>query len=253
MLAIERRREILLRLGTDGKVIVATLARDFGVTEETIRRDLEKLDNEGLVSKTYGGAVARQNNAVIDLPHNVRESMNVAEKERIATLVADLVQDGERIMVDPSSTALYIVRKLKSKKNLTVITNSVKVLLELSDKQDWTVLSTGGMLKKGALSLNGSSAEKMIASYHVDTVICSCKGIDTELGITDSTEQDCLIKQAMLAAAERRILAIDAGKFDRKSFVRVCGPSSVDIMVTDRDPGERWHNYCMDTGIHLVY
>ena len=252
MLAIERRREILTRLGADGKVIVSELARDFEVTEETIRRDLEKLDHEGLASKTYGGAVARQSMA-IDLPYNVRESVNVGEKERIAEQVADLIQDGERIMLDSSSTALYIVKRLKSKKNLTIITNSVKILLELADKSDWTVLSTGGMLRKGALSLNGSSAEKMIATYHVDTAICSCKGIDTELGITDSNEQDCLIKQVMIAAAERRILAVDNGKFDKKSFVRVEDLRKADILVTDSAPSEKWQRYCMEQGIHLIY
>lgn len=252
MLAIERRREILARLGAEGKVIVSELARDFDVTEETIRRDLEKLDHEGLAAKTYGGAVARQS-SLLDLPYNVREGVSVAEKERIAEHIADLIQDGERILLDPSSTALYVLKKLKSKKNLTIITNSVKILLELADKQDWTVLSTGGSLKKGALSLGGSSAEKMIASYHVDTAICSCKGIDPELGITDSNEQDCLIKQAMLASAERRILAVDAGKFDKKSFVRVCGLSDIDILVTDSAPDEKWQRFCVEQGIHLVY
>ena len=120
MLAIERRREILTRLSADGKVIVAELARDFEVTEETIRRDLEKLDNEGLVSKTYGGAVAKQN-ASLDLPYNVREGVNVEGKQRIAELAAELIEDGERIMLDPSSTALYILKHIKHKKNLTVV------------------------------------------------------------------------------------------------------------------------------------
>ena len=89
MLAIERRREILTRLMSDGKVIVAELARDFGVTEETIRRDLERMDKEGLVSKTYGGAVPKQNSG-LDLPYNVRESVNVGEKKEIAEKIAKI-------------------------------------------------------------------------------------------------------------------------------------------------------------------
>lgn len=252
MLAIERRREILARLGSDGKVIVAELARDFGVTEETIRRDLEKLDHEGLASKTYGGAVAKQN-STLDLPYNVRESVNVPQKQVISEKAATLIKDGERIMLDSSSTALYILKALKHKKNLTIITNSVKILLELADKQDWTVLSTGGILKKGALSLNGSSAEKMINSYHVDTAIYSCKGIDTQLGVTDSNENDSLIKQAMLASAERKILALDAEKFDKKSFVKVCNVSDVDIIVTNTEPSEKWLNFCSENNIEIVY
>ena len=120
MLAIERRREILARLAVDGKVIVAELARDFAVTEETIRRDLERLDKEGLVSKTYGGAVSKRNSA-LDLPYNIREGVNVREKQRISELIAERITDGERLMLDSSSTALYVVKQLKSKKNLTFL------------------------------------------------------------------------------------------------------------------------------------
>ncbi|MCQ2433395.1 MAG: DeoR/GlpR family DNA-binding transcription regulator [Clostridia bacterium] len=252
MLAIERRREILSRLALEGKVIVSELAKDFDVTEETIRRDLDKLDKEGLASKTYGGAVSRQN-PLLDLPYKIRIGVNVEQKQKISDTIASLVEDGERIMLDASSTAIYIVKKLKNKKNLTVITNSVEVLLELADKPDWTVLSTGGVLKEGALSLTGSSAEKMIASYHVDTAICSCKGIDTEFGVTESSEKDSLIKQAMFASAERCILAADSEKFDRKSFVRVCRMSDVDILVTDERPADKWADFCRNNNIRIVY
>ena len=252
MLAIERRREILARLTNDGKVIVSELAKDFNVTEETIRRDLEKLDKEGLASKTYGGAVSKHSSA-IDLPYNIRESVNIEQKQRIAETIADLIHDGDRIMLDSSSTALYVLKKLKDKKNLTIITNSVKILLELADKPDWTVLSTGGILKKGALSLNGSSAEKMINSYHVNTVICSCRGLDTALGVTDSNENDSLIKQAMIASAERKILAADSEKFDRKSFVKVCDAKDIDIIVTDRAPSDKWQSFCLENEIEIVY
>ncbi|MBQ9086575.1 MAG: DeoR/GlpR transcriptional regulator [Clostridia bacterium] len=252
MLAIERRREILTRLMADGKVIVAELARDFGVTEETIRRDLERMDKEGLVSKTYGGAVSKQNSG-LDLPYNVRESVNVPEKKEIAEKIAELVHDRERVMLDSSSTSLYVVKQLKNKKNLTIITNSVKILVEVADMADWTVLSTGGLLKKDALSLTGSSAEKMINSYHVDTAICSCKGLDMELGVTDSNEGDSLIKQAIFAAAEKRILALDSEKFDKKSFVKVCGLGEINVLVTDTEPSPQWVSFCNEKEIDLVY
>ncbi len=252
MLAIERRREILSRLGAEGKVIVAELARDFDVTEETVRRDLERLDKEGLASKTHGGAVSVQN-STLDLPYKIRFGVNVEEKKKIADTVASLISDGEKIMVDGSSTAIYIIKKLKFKKNMTVITNSVEILLELADKPDWTVLSTGGVLKEGALALTGSSAERMISSYHVDTAICSCKGVDTELGVTDSNEKDTLIKQAMFSSAERRILAVDSGKLDKKSFVRVCNLKDIDILVTDEEPSEKWIEHCKGLGVKNIF
>ena len=252
MLPIERKNEILSRLMIDGKVVVSDLSARFGVTEETIRRDLDRLDKEGLVSKTYGGAVAKQN-PTLDLPYNVREGVNVRQKQVIAEKIVPLIRDGERILLDSSSTALYVVRKLKEKKNLTIITNSVKILIELADRSDWTVLSTGGVLKQNALSLGGSSAEKMIHSYHVDTAICSCKGLDMQLGIMDSNEQDSLIKQAMLDSAERRIVALDAEKFDKKSFVKVCGIRDIDLLVTDQAPSAEWRRFCFERGIDLLY
>ena len=252
MLAIERRKEILTRLEAEGKVLVSELAKSFSVTEETIRRDLEKLDREGLASKTYGGAVSKHT-ATLDLPYKIRIGVNVEEKQRIADRVADMISDGERIMLDSSSTAIYIIKKLKEKKNLTVITNSVVILLELADKSDWTVLSTGGNLKEGALSLTGSSAEKMIRSYHVDTAICSCKGVDMEIGVTDSNEKDSLIKQAMFASAERRILAADTLKLGKKSFVRVCEFEDIDVLATDDKPQDNWCEFCKKSGVDIVY
>ena len=252
MLAIERKREILSRLATDGKVIVADLAKEFGVTEETVRRDLEKLDSEGLAYKIYGGAVSR-NSGALDLPYSVRVAENVEEKEIISDIIADIIKDGDRLLLDSSSTNIYIVKKLKSKKNLTVITNSVKILLELSDKPDFTVLCTGGSLKEGSLSLIGSSAEKMIASYHVDYAICSCKGIDIALGVTDSNEKDGQIKQAMFASADKKILALAAEKFNNKSFVKLCDAKDLDMIVTNACPSDQWQSYCRDHGVQLIY
>lgn len=252
MLAIERKREILSRLASEGKVIVSDLAKEFGVTEETVRRDLEKLDSEGLAYKIYGGAVSRKSET-LDLPYSVRVAVNVEEKEIISDLVSQFVKDGDRLMLDSSSTAIYIVKKLKSKKNLTIITNSVKILLELSDKPDFTVLCTGGSLKEGSLSLTGSSAEKMISSYHVDFAICSCKGIDMSLGVTDSSEKDGQIKQAMFASADKKLLALDSGKFDNKSFVKLCDVKDLDMIVTNVSPSEAWQTYCREHGVQLIY
>ncbi len=253
MLAIERRNAILAKLNAEGKVIVADLSREFDVTEETIRRDLEKLDNEGLAKKTYGGAILNQS-LHTDLPFNVRKRSNVELKQKIAEKIADLIQDGDYIMLDASSTAIYITQYIKTRKNnITLITNSVEIMLELADKDDWKVLSTGGALKKGALSLVGTSAERMIRGFHVDLAICSCKGLDMNMGITDSNEKDSVIKQAIFSAADKKILAVDSSKFDKISFVCVCDVGEVDTIVTDAQPSDRWIEYCKDHNIDLIY
>ena len=174
MLAIERRNEILEKLQTDRRVVVSELSQIYEVSEETIRRDLDKLVNDGYAIKSYGGAVINEN-MNIDLPFNIRKNRNVIGKQRIAELVAKIVQDGDSIMLDASSTAVYIAKGLKDKKNLTLITNSMEIVIELLDMSDWRVLSTGGVSREGSFALVGTQTNRMLQSYHADKAIISCK------------------------------------------------------------------------------
>lgn len=252
MLAIERRNAILSRLSAEGKVVVSDLSAEFDVTEETIRRDLEKLDRDGLARKTYGGAVKNEN-FNIDLPFHIRKQTNVESKRKIAAQISEMIHDGDYIMLDSSTTALYVIQNILNRKKITLITNSIEILIELCNKPDWTIISTGGVLKEGGLSLVGYQAEKTVASFHVDLAICSCKGLDKNLSVTDSNERDCEIKKAFLNAANRKVLAVDNSKFDKTSFVRVCDLSNVDTIVTDVNPGEQWCEKINSSGVELVY
>ncbi len=252
MLAIERRNAILARLAADGKVIVANLSNEFDVTEETIRRDLEKLENDGLAKRTYGGAV-KKDTFNTDLPFQVRKQTNVEDKQEIALKIASMIEDGDYLMLDASTTALYVVKNILEKKRITIITNSVEILIELANKNDWNVLSTGGTLKPGSLSFVGRHAEDMLKEFHVDMAIFSCKGIDMDRGLTDSNEKDTDIKRCMLKAAKKKILAVDDTKFDRISFTRVCDMREIDVVVTNREPSEKWQQYLKETNTELVY
>ena len=115
MLAIERRNAILAKLSIEGKVVVSDLAAEYEVTEETIRRDLEKLDRDGLARKTYGGAVKIES-FNIDLPFQVRKQSNVESKQKIAAAVGSMIKDGDYIMLDSSTTALYVIKNILDRK-----------------------------------------------------------------------------------------------------------------------------------------
>ena len=130
MLAIERKNEILDKLRTEQRVLVSDLAEYYNVTEETIRRDLDKLEKEGYATKTYGGAILG-NSTKTDLSYTIRNKTNVEAKNVIASMASRLIEDGDHLMLDDSSTSLYLAKKLKDKKNLTVITNSVELVVEL--------------------------------------------------------------------------------------------------------------------------
>lgn len=252
MLAIERKNEILAKLQEENKVIVSDLSQHYQVTEETIRRDLEKLEKEGLAKKTYGGAVLNES-IYTDLPYNVRKQTNVTNKQNIAKIIGDMIEDGDHIIMDASSTALYVVKNIKHKENITLITNSIEIILELADKTGWKILSTGGVLKEGALSLVGYQAERMIDSFHVDKAIISCKGIDSEHGITDSNELDAQIKKYILRSAKQKILAVDQSKFDKISFTNIGNLSEVDMIVTDQKPTQEWQMILDESGISVKY
>lgn len=251
MFSLERRNLIVQRLNLEGRIIVSDLSKEFNVTEETIRRDIEKLELEGLATKTYGGAVSTSSQNR-DLPYKIRKKSNVESKQRIAARVAQMINDGDQLMFDASSTSLYVVRQIKHLNNITIITNSIEILLELADKTGWNILSTGGSLREGAYSLSGSSAERMIRDHHVDLAICSAKGIDGIMGITESNEKDAEIKKAIFSAATKRILAIDHSKFDKISFIKVCDIKDVDVIVTDKNPGMAWERRISDSRAELI-
>lgn len=252
MLAAERRNLILEKLQEEKKVVVSELSALFGVSEETIRRDLDRLDKEGLASKSYGGATLNENSS-IDLPFNIRKKSNMEGKRVIARLVDELVQEGDHIILDPSTTAVAIVKALKGKGRLSVITNSIEVLVELSDVTGWDVISTGGTLRENYLALVGPRALEGISSFNADKVILSCKGLDLEKGLTDSNEMFSQVKQVMLQSAKQRILAVDHTKFNNVAFSKICELSSIDMVVTDCKPSPEWLGYFSEKGIVCLY
>ena len=251
MLAIERRNEILEKLQTDRRVVVSELSQIYEVSEETIRRDLDKLVNDGYAIKSYGAVINENMN--IDLPFNIRKNRNVIGKQRIAELVAKIVQDGDSIMLDASSTAVYIAKGLKDKKNLTLITNSMEIVIELLDMSDWRVLSTGGVSREGSFALVGTQTNRMLQSYHADKAIISCKGLDMAAGLTDSDELLADNKRTMLENAKERILAIDSSKFGATAFMTVGRLKDITMIVTDEKPEMKWLKEFKKLGIECIY
>lgn len=252
MLAIERKNEILGKLRTEQRVLVSELAAHYGVTEETIRRDLDKLEREGYATKTYGGAILG-NSTKTDLSYTIRNKTNVEAKNQIAELVSAIVEDGDHLMLDDSSTSLYIAKRLKEKRDLTVITNSVELVMELANVEGWTIMLTGGRLKADSLALIGGETQKMLSTFHVDRSILSCKGIDPDAGITDSSEFHAQTKQSMLRAARQRILVLDGTKFDKVSFVEIAPLREMDIVVTNTRPPQRWLEVFEKAGVRVLY
>ena len=252
MLALERRNLILEKLQDEKKVVVNELSQIYNVSEETIRRDLEKLEQEGFATKSYGGAVLNEN-VGIDMPLNIRSKKNVAAKQKIAEIVASLIHDGDHIMLDASSTDLFIAKAIKNKQRLTVITNSVEIMIELSEMPGWNVISTGGNLKEGYLALVGTKAEEAISAYYADKAFVSCKGLNYEHGIMDSLEQFTAIKKVIMTSAAKCYLVIDSTKFDKTAFTKAGSIDQVVAVITDAKPDEKWLELFRQKNIECLY
>ncbi|MCD8325918.1 MAG: DeoR/GlpR family DNA-binding transcription regulator [Lachnospiraceae bacterium] len=252
MLALERRNIILEKLQDEKRVVVSELASQFGVSEETIRRDLEKMEKDGLVTKSYGGAILNESTS-IDMPFNVRKKVNVPGKQRMAELAAGLIRNGDHIILDASSTSVFIAKAIRDKKNLTVLTNSIEIIIELSDMPDWNIICSGGSLKEGYLALVGPKALESLSSFNADKAFFSCKGIDIDRGITDGNEMFTQIKQVMMHSAARSILAVDSSKFDKIAFSRLCDVKDMQTIIMDQKPEERWLTFLEGCGIECLY
>lgn len=213
---------------------------------------MDKLEEDGHVIKSYGGAVINEKGS-IDLPFNVRWKSNTQGKQKIAELISQEIEDGDHIILDASTTAVFIAKNIKQKRHLTVVTNSIEILLELSDVSGWDIIATGGLLKAGSMSLLGKKAADSISSYYVDKAFLSCKGIDLDKGITDGNDETGGVKQNMLSAADKVYLAVDSSKFGKTALSKICGLSDVDVVVTDQKPAEPWLEAFQKTGIRCLY
>ena len=251
MLAAERRNQILEILRRDERVLVSPLAAQFDVSEETIRRDLANLEQLGLAAKCYGGATLAESRSAP--PFKVRKKLNVDEKKAVAVMVAQLVDDGDFLMLDDSSTSYFVLRALHGKKGLTIVTNSVETILELSGQhENWKIISTGGNLDQDVFAFFGHQAEETIRSFHVDKAIISCTGLDLDGQFTEAGIENANIKQAMMASSRETILAMDSHKFNRTAFLSVGELRQVAAVVTDRDPGGEWREYLAELGVRLI-
>ncbi|MFC3419986.1 DeoR/GlpR family DNA-binding transcription regulator [Salinicoccus hispanicus] len=234
MLVAERHQKIVELVKERKSIRVSELSDIFSVTEETIRRDLEKLEKESKLARSHGGAVYVSSVNNSEIPYFQREIMNVSEKKEIALEAAKLIKEGDKVILDASSTAWYVAKALPDIP-LTVLTNSIKVAMELSNKKQIEVISSGGILQTKSLSFVGPLAESSMESYHVNKAFISCKGLHLERGISDSNEQQARIKRKMIEISDTVYVMIDNSKFGVKAFSNICSLDEIDHIITDSE------------------
>ncbi len=250
MLAVERRNRIEKLITENGSVLVTELAKRFDVTTETIRGDLLKLEKQGVLVRTYGGATL----AGTAEPEVVteREAVNFEGKQRIGQRAAQMIRDGETIFLDASTSAWHLARNLKNKKGITVITNADKIVNELADS-DINVICVGGKLTPKNMSYVGRVAEKNIReNYYANRFFFSCRGVTAERGLVDSSEEEAEIKKAMLDMSQSVVFLCDKNKLGKLGVPVIADFSKIDTVITDVMLNDEWRRVIEKNDVRII-
>jgi DeoR/GlpR family transcriptional regulator of sugar metabolism len=233
--ARERQQHIARSVEEHGRVRVTDLADRFAVSEVTIRKDLRVLETEGRVVRAHGGALAPSRSRP-ERAFEVRERLQRSEKERIGTVAAALVIDGESIALDASTTALAMARSLKARGNwvhLTVITNGLRIASELAGHHGITVAMPGGFVRAEALSVVGPLGSGLLEQVNIQKAFMGAAGFTLETGLSDATDEEAQIKRLIVSAASEVVALIDHTKWGRAALATFCPTDRLTAVVTD--------------------
>lgn len=238
MFLFERQEKMLAYINKVAKVSVRELSELFNMSLVTIRSDIKTLARRGLIIRTHGGALSAQRGTNAEIPSKIRAIQNVPAKQMIAQVAAKLIEDDDIIILDSGSTTYEIAQRI-SARNVTVITNDLKIGTLLAERGDVSLIVTGGILLPSVYSLIGSDATAFLKRVKAHKLFLGCDAIDFEWGISNRTIQEVAIKQTMMEAARFKIAVADHSKFDKQVFARFCDLTDIDLLITDQLPPQR--------------
>lgn len=255
MFAEERYVRIMEVVNQAGKATVAELSEALGVSQVTVRRDLEKLEEKELLLRTHGGAMALHAH-VSEVAHEKSFSEKaealVEEKERIAEAAAKLVGDEDAVMLTPGTTSMLIAKRLVGKKGLKIVTNAANIAVQIGNYADLDVILIGGKLRRKSFALVGPLAEEALQSIRVDKLFLGVDGFDLEEGLTTPNLAEASMDRRMLSIAKEVIVVADHTKFGKVFFSHVAPLDAVHTVITDRGLGKDVCDRIRDLGIQLI-
>jgi DeoR family transcriptional regulator of aga operon len=227
----ERLSAILEQLASDGTVDVAGLADRFGPSAATVRRDLQLLEEQRMLSRTHGGAVARD--VLYELPLRYKAARHQGEKTRIATEAAKRVTDGAIIGFTGGTTTTEVSRRIVDRRGITVVTNALNIAGELAIRADLKLVVTGGTARTESYELVGPVAEQALERLNLDIAFVGVDGITVQAGLTTHHEVEAHTNRSMIDRARRVVVVTDSSKIGRVAFAQICRIDRVDEMITD--------------------
>lgn len=228
----ERYQYITEKLKSEGAVSVAALAEEMGVSVVTVRKDLQLLEEQGLLLRSHGGA-SLPSAFVNDRPIAEKKDVKAEEKKRIAQVAAALLQPDEAIIIGSGTTVNAFARALPTSFRGTVLTAALNVAVALTAHPALELMLLGGMVRKSAASAVGPYAEDMLRHFACSRLFLSVDGISPDFGLTTSNMMEAHLNAQMCRTAQQVVVLADASKFGKKGFGRICGLSDVDLIITD--------------------
>jgi len=241
-----RHPEILEIIRRDGKVTVDGLAEHFGVTLQTIRRDLTELAEMGQIERVHGGAILAS--GTHNIGYEERRSLNLEAKAAIARACAARIPDNASIFLNIGTSTEAVARELMRHRNLLVVTNNMNVANILAANSDCEIVVTGGSLRRSDGGLVGKLASETIQQFKFDMAVVGCSAIDREGDMLDFDIQEVGVSQAILAQSRRTLLVADHSKFQRSAPARIASLSAIDRFFTDAPLPEGLAAACEEWG-----
>jgi DeoR family transcriptional regulator of aga operon len=232
---VSRRIKILETLKSDGQVNVKDLSEALGVTGVTIRNDLAQIEKKNILIRERGGAIKiDQNYLDEDFPLSDKQKKHLLEKKEIGKKAAELIENGNTIIIDSGSTTYQLAKNLNSFEDLTVITNALNVATLLAEYKNINVIVPGGILRKNSVSLIGILAEKGFKDYFCDKVFLGVDGFDLDFGISTPSPEEAHLNQIMIEISKEVIVVTDSSKFERRGFAFIAPVNKINSVVTDK-------------------
>lgn len=249
----ERRLQIVRLLEAEQRVTVPELSQHFSVSEVTIRKDLTWLEAQGQIVRTHGGAILTSTDATTsEIDFDKRERLQSLQKERIGEVAARYVQDGETIALDASTTALAMAPFLRSKSELTVVTNGVRTAMELIQAPTVSVLMLGGMLRQESFSLVGTWGRAVLQQINISKAFVGARGLTTRAGLTDVNGEEVELKRAIVDSAKEVIAVVDASKWDQIALATFCPLERLTRIITDTQAPSHMVKQVRKLGIEVL-
>lgn len=256
LLAEERKKTILDECNQFGKVKVVNLARRFQVSEETIRRDLDLLERQGKLKRVYGGAV-RKSYDDGEPPYQMRQGLHSMAKQAIGQAAAQLLKDGDTVVIDTGTTMLELAKAIQRRKRLTIITNSLPVAAVLTESLNQqrfsgSVIMLGGEVNAQQQAISGSYSARMLEPFAVDKAFISIGGISLLGGISDYDLNESLLSRVMIKIAKEVIVLSDHSKIGVRAFCQIASLDAVDMVICDQPYPTSWRGELEAKGTHWI-